>query len=238
MNEVKELKKMIKESKNIIAFTGAGISTLSGIKDFRSKDGLYNMKYKFPPEEILSRGFFLDKTEEFYEFYKDKMNCLKNKPNIVHYYLMQLEKEGKLKAVITQNIDGLHTKAGSKNVLELHGSVYRNNCMDCGKSYDAEFVFNSKGVPRCTCGGIIKPDVVLYEESLDDEVMRETIKAISSCDLLLILGTSLTVYPASSFVNYYQGNKLVIINNMLTGYDRRANLVIHKDLKEVFEKLI
>ena len=238
MNEVKELKKMIKESKNIVAFTGAGISTLSGIKDFRSEDGLYNMKYKFPPEEILSRGFFLDKTEEFYEFYKDKMNCLKNKPNIVHYYLMQLEKEGKLKAVITQNIDGLHTKAGSKNVLELHGSVYRNNCMDCGKSYDAEFVFNSKGVPRCTCGGIIKPDVVLYEESLDDEVMRETIKAISSCDLLLILGTSLTVYPASSFVNYYQGNKLVIINNMLTGYDRRANLVIHKDLKEVFEKLI
>ena len=238
MNEVKELKKMIKESKNIVAFTGAGISTLSGIKDFRSKDGLYNMKYKFPPEEILSRGFFLDKTEEFYEFYKDKMNCLKNKPNIVHNYLMQLEKEGKLKAVITQNIDGLHTKAGSKNVLELHGSVYRNNCMDCGKSYDAEFVFNSKGVPRCTCGGIIKPDVVLYEESLDDEVMRETIKAISSCDLLLILGTSLTVYPASSFVNYYQGNKLVIINNMLTGYDRRANLVIHKDLKEVFEKLI
>ena len=238
MDEVKELKKMIKESKNIVAFTGAGISTLSGIKDFRSKDGLYNMKYKFPPEEILSRGFFLDKTEEFYEFYKDKMNCLKNKPNIVHNYLMQLEKEGKLKAVITQNIDGLHTKAGSKNVLELHGSVYRNNCMDCGKSYDAEFVFNSKGVPRCTCGGIIKPDVVLYEESLDDEVMRETIKAISSCDLLLILGTSLTVYPASSFVNYYQGNKLVIINNMLTGYDRRANLVIHKDLKEVFEKLI
>ena len=238
MNDIEKLKKIIEENNNIVAFTGAGISTLSGIKDFRSKDGLYNMKYKFPPEEILSRTFFLNETEEFYKFYKDKMNCLDKKPNIVHKYLAKLEKENKLKAVVTQNIDGLHTKAGSKNVLELHGSIYRNNCMDCGKNYDADFIFNSKSIPKCSWGGTIKPDVVLYEESLNDETIIKTIEAISNCDVLLILGTSLTVYPASNFVNYYKGNNLVIINNMITSFDKGADLVIHSDLKDVFEKLI
>ena len=237
MEKIKKLKKLIEESNNIVAFTGAGISTLSGIKDFRSKDGLYNMKYKFPPEEILSRTFFLNNTEEFYKFYKDKMNCLDKKPNIVHKFLAKLEKEKKLKAVITQNIDGLHTKAGSTNVLELHGSIYRNNCMKCNKSYDANYVFKSTSTPKCTCGGIIKPDVVLYEEPLDYDVTSKAIKAVENCDLLLILGTSLTVYPASNYVNFYKGDKLVIVNKMITSFDNRADLVIHDDLEKVFNEL-
>ena len=237
MEKIKKLKKLIEESNNIVAFTGAGISTLSGIKDFRSKDGLYNMKYKFPPEEILSRTFFLNNTEEFYKFYKDKMNCLDKKPNIVHKFLAKLEKENKLKAVITQNIDGLHTKAGSTNVLELHGSIYRNNCMKCNKSYDANYVFKSTSTPKCSCGGIIKPDVVLYEEPLDYDVTSKAIKAVENCDLLLILGTSLTVYPASNYVNFYKGDKLVIVNKMITSFDNRADLVIHDDLEKVFKEL-
>lgn len=237
MEKIEKLKKLISESDNIVAFTGAGISTLSGIKDFRSKDGLYNMKYKYPPEEILSHTFFMNNTEEFYKFYKDKMNCLDSIPNIVHKYLSALEKEGKLKAVITQNIDGLHSKAGSKNVLELHGTIYKNKCIKCNKFYDADYVFNSKDIPLCTCKGIVKPEVVLYEEPLDDEVINKTIEAISKCDLLLVLGTSLTVYPASNFINYFKGSNLVIINKMLTSYDSLADLVINDDLDYVFKNL-
>ena len=237
MKDIEKLKELIDSSNNIVAFTGAGVSTLSGIKDFRSKDGLYNMKYKYPPEEILSHSFFINNPEEFYKFYKDKMNCLENSPNIIHKYLADLEKEGKLKGVITQNIDGLHTKAGSNKVLELHGSIYRNKCMACGKEYSAEFVFNSEGVPMCSCSSIIKPDVVLYEEGLDENTINETIKLISNCDLLLVLGTSLTVYPASGFIDYFKGENLVIINKMITSFDKRADLVIHDDFKDVFKRL-
>ncbi len=237
MEQIKELKKIINESKYIVAFTGAGISTLSGIKDFRSPDGLYNMKYKYPPEEILSHSFFFNNTKEFYKFYKDKMNCLDKKPNIVHNYLTKLEKEGKLKAIITQNIDYLHEKSGSKNVINLHGTVYKNKCISCNKSYSPEDVFSSIDVPRCTCGSIIKPEVVLYEEPLDEENVNSTINYIENADTLLILGTSLTVYPASNFINFFRGKKLVIINNTFTPFDNIATLVIHDDLKNVFEKL-
>ena len=237
MDDIKKLQDLINNSNNIVAFTGAGVSTLSGIKDFRSKDGLYNMKYKYPPEKILSNTFFFNNTEEFYKFYCDKMNCLKAKPNIIHNYLTSLEEKGKLKGVITQNIDGLHFKAGTKNVLELHGSIYRNRCLSCGKEYEAEKVFSSSKSFKCECGGIIKPDVVLYEEPLDNKIMNDAIKLISECDLLLVLGTSLTVYPASGFIDYFKGSELVIINNMITSFDRRASLVIHNDLEEVFKKL-
>ena len=198
MNEkIEKFINLIKESDNIVFFGGAGVSTESGIPDFRSKDGLYNQKYKYPPETILSHTFFINYVDEFYKFYKDKMNCLKYEPNITHLKLAKLEQTGKLKAVVTQNIDGLHQKAGSKNVLELHGSVHRNYCMKCNKYYDANYVFNSDGVRKCTCGGIIKPDVVLYEESLNDYTIRKSIDFIANCDLLIVAGTSLTVYPAS-----------------------------------------
>ncbi len=237
MNKIDELKKIISESNNIVFFGGAGVSTASGIKDFRSKDGLYNMKYKYPPESILSHSFFVNNTEEFYKFYKDKMNCLDKSPNIIHNYLVKLEKERKLKAIITQNIDGLHTKAGSKKVFELHGSVFRNYCNKCNKFYDAEHVFNTSGVPLCNCGGIIKPDVVLYEEDLNDDVVSNSIKAISNADLLIIAGTSLTVYPASGLINCFNGKYLVLINNDITNYDSKCNLVINEDLKKVFEEL-
>ena len=237
MNKIDELKKIISESNNIVFFGGAGVSTASGIKDFRSKDGLYNMKYKYPPESILSHSFFVNNTEEFYKFYKDKMNCLDKSPNIIHNYLVKLEKERKLKAIITQNIDGLHTKAGSKKVFELHGSVFRNYCNKCNKFYDAEHVFNTSGVPLCNCGGIIKPDVVLYEEGLNDDVVSNSIKAISNADLLIIAGTSLTVYPASGLINCFNGKYLVLINNDITNYDSKCNLVINEDLKKVFEEL-
>lgn len=232
-----ELAKMIKNSNNIVFFGGAGVSTSSGIKDFRSKDGLYNMKYKFPPEEILSHHFFMNETEEFYIFYKDKLNCLETLPNICHIFLTELEKSGKLKAIITQNIDGLHTKAGSKNVFELHGSIYRNYCMKCQKFYDASYIFNSKGIPKCECGGIIKPDVVLYEESLNNDVLESSIDAISKSDMLIVAGTSLTVYPASGIVNYFNGKYLVVINNDKTYIDNKADLVINEDIKTCFEKL-
>jgi len=236
-DKILTFKQLIKESNNIVFFGGAGVSTESGIPDFRSKDGLYNQKYKYPPEEILSHTFFMNNTEEFYIFYKEKMNSLKYEPNITHKKLAELEKEGKVKAVITQNIDGLHQKADSKNVYELHGSVLRNYCMKCNKSYSAEYVFNSKGIPKCECGGIIKPDVVLYEEGLDESIIRDSIQAIKQADLMIVAGTSLTVYPASGLVNYYRGNKLVLINRDETPFDNMANLVIHDSLGKVFEKI-
>lgn len=235
--KIEEFKKMIKESNNIVFFGGAGVSTESGIPDFRSKNGLYNQKYKYPPEEILSHTFFMTHTEEFFEFYKAKMNSLKYQPNTTHKKLAELEKEGKLKAIITQNIDGLHQKAGSKNVLELHGSVMHNYCMKCGKEYSAEYVFNSVGVPKCECGGIIKPDVVLYEESLNEETLEKAVEAIEEADVFIVGGTSLTVYPAAGLIRFYKGNKLVLINKDETPYDGRANLVIHEGLGKVFEKV-
>ena len=238
MNNFKQLQKMIDESDNIVFFGGAGVSTESGIKDFRSVDGLYNEKYDYPPEEILSHSFFLSHTKEFYKFYKDKLNSLDIKPNKTHEFLKKLEDKGKLKAIITQNIDGLHERAGSKNVLLLHGTTYKNYCMNCHKEFSAEYVFNSKEIPLCTeCNGIIKPDVVLYEEPLNDEVVRKTIKAIDNADLLIIGGTSLAVYPAASFINYFHGKYLVILNKDSTPYDSRADLVIHEKLGEVFSKL-
>ena len=235
--KIEEFKKMIKESNNIVFFGGAGVSTESGIPDFRSKNGLYNQKYKYPPEEILSHTFFMTHTEEFFEFYKAKMNSLKYQPNTTHKKLAELEKEGKLKAIITQNIDGLHQKAGSKNVLELHGSVMHNYCMKCGKEYSAEYVFNSFGVPKCECGGIIKPDVVLYEESLNEETLEKAVEAIEEADVFIVGGTSLTVYPAAGLIRFYKGNKLVLINKDETPYDGRANLVIHEGLGKVFENV-
>ena len=236
-DKIQQFKQMVNESNNIVFFGGAGVSTESGIPDFRSKDGLYNQKYDYPPEEILSHTFFINHTEAFYKFYKDKMNSLKYKPNITHIKLAELEEKGKLKAVVTQNIDGLHQKAGSKNVYELHGSVLRNYCMKCHKFYDAEYVFTSKSIPKCTCGGIIKPDVVLYEEGLDEETLENAILAILNADVMIVAGTSLTVQPASSLLNYYKGNKLVLINRDVTPYDDRANLVIHESLGKVFENI-
>lgn len=234
-NKIQEFKELVNKSNNIVFFGGAGVSTESGIPDFRSKNGLYNQKYKYPPEEILSHTFFMNKTEEFYEFYREKMNSLKYQPNITHIKLAELEEKGKLKAVITQNIDGLHQKAGSKNVLELHGSVLRNYCMKCNKFYNAEFIFNSTEIPKCSCGGIIKPDVVLYQEGLDDNILNNSIKAIQNADMMIIAGTSLTVNPASSLVNFHKGNKLVLINRDATTYDRIADLVINESLGEVFK---
>ena len=236
-NKIQNLKNLIEKSNNIVFFGGAGVSTESGIPDFRSKDGLYNQKYKYPPEEILSHTFFMNQTGEFYEFYREKLNSLKYQPNITHFKLTELEEQGKLKAIITQNIDGLHQKAGSKNVLELHGSVLRNYCMECGKFYDAEFIFNSKEIPRCDCGGIVKPDVVLYEESLNNETLERSVMAIQDADLMIVAGTSLTVYPASGLINYFRGQNLVLINKDATPYDGRANIVINDSLGKVFEKL-
>ena len=236
-DKIEILKKLIDESNNIVFFGGAGVSTESGIPDFRSKDGLYNQKYKYPPEQILSHTFFMNNTEEFYKFYKEKMNSLKYEPNITHIKLAEFEKQGKLKAVVTQNIDGLHQKAGSKNVLELHGSVLRNYCMNCDKFYTAEEIFQSEGVPRCSCNGIIKPDVVLYEEGLDDETITKSILAIANCDLLIVGGTSLTVNPASSLINYFRGKKLVLINRDATVYDYKADLVINESLGKVFSQI-
>lgn len=237
MAEICKLQKMIDECNNIVFFGGAGVSTESGLKDFRSKDGLYSMKYKYPPEEILSHDFFVNNIAEFYKFYKDKLNALDVLPNVCHKYLAKLEKTGKLKAVVTQNIDGLHQKAGCKTVLELHGSIYENYCMKCGHGYDAIYVFKNSGVPYCKCGGVIKPKVVLYGEALDEEIVDEAIYKISKAELLIVAGTSLTVYPASSFVRYFKGKYLVIINNDKTGYDGMADLVIHGKIGDVFKKL-
>ena len=234
---IEKFKELIDESDNIVFFGGAGVSTESGIPDFRSKDGLYNQKYKYPPEQILSHTFFINNTEEFYKFYKDKMNSLKYEPNITNIKLAELEKQGKLKAVVTQNIDGLHQKAGSKTVYELHGSVLRNYCMKCHKFYDGEFVFKAKGIPTCTCGGIIKPDVVLYEEGLDDKTVANSIYAIQNADMLIVAGTSLTVYPASGLINYFRGKTLVLINKDATQYDYKADYVINDSLGKVFSIL-
>lgn len=235
--EIEQLRKIVEESDNIVFFGGAGVSTESGIPDFRSVDGLYNQKYDYPPETILSHTFFMNKTEEFYKFYRDKLIVKNAKPNKAHIALAKLEEIGKLKAVITQNIDGLHQMAGSMNVLELHGSTLRNYCMDCGKAYGAEYIENCEGVPRCTCGGIVKPDVVLYEEMLDDNTIAKSVKFISEADVLIIGGTSLNVYPAAGFVNYFKGDKLVIINKASTPADSSADLVINEPIGEVLGRL-
>ena len=239
MNEqIAQLKKIIDESNNIVFFGGAGVSTESGIPDFRSVDGLYNQKYDYPPETILSHTFYRRKTAEFYRFYRDKMICLSAKPNAAHLKLAQWEQEGKLKAVITQNIDGLHQMAGSLNVLELHGTIYDNYCINCLQDYDINKVINSDGVPKCSCGGIIKPKVVLYEEALDDDVIYQSIDYIRNADLFIIGGTSLSVYPASGLVRYYGGNKLVIINKNVLEYDKYADLVINDDIDYVFNEVL
>ncbi len=237
MNPIAELQKLIDESDSIVFFGGAGVSTESGIPDFRSQDGLYHMKYPYPPEMILSHDFFIQHPQEFYQFYRDKLNCLEVQPNRCHFFLKELEEVGKLKAVITQNIDGLHTKAGSKNVLELHGSVYRNHCSRCGKDYPAEMVFSSDSIPRCECGGTIKPEVVLYGEPLDQETVEKAITVLRKADLLIVAGTSLTVYPASGFIHYYGGKNLVILNRDETDFDRMATLVIHDSLGSIFSQL-
>jgi NAD-dependent deacetylase len=238
MDEKKQtLKKWISESDNIVFFGGAGVSTESGIPDFRSVDGLYSQKYDYPPETILSRSFFMAKPEEFYRFYHDKMIITGVKPNRAHMRLAELEQEGKLKAVVTQNIDGLHQLAGSKNVLELHGSTHRNYCMRCGKKYGYEAVSEVSGVPKCDCGGIIRPDVVLYEEGLDSDVMGDAVHFIRQADVLIVGGTSLVVYPAAGLVNYYKGNKLVLINKSATSYDSSANLLISEKIGEVFTQV-
>ena len=236
--ELETLKKWIDNSDNIVFFGGAGVSTESGIPDFRSVDGLYNQQYDYPPETILSHTFFRRNTEEFYRFYRAKMLALDAKPNAAHKKLAQWEQEGKLKAVVTQNIDGLHQAAGSKMVYELHGSVHRNYCQKCGAFYDARYMLESKGIPKCEkCGGIIKPDVVLYEEGLDDATMRGAIRAISHADVLIIGGTSLTVYPAAGLIDYYNGNKLVLINKSVTPMDSRADLVISGKIGEVLGQI-
>ena len=236
--ELETLKKWIDNSDNIVFFGGAGVSTESGIPDFRSVDGLYNQQYDYPPETILSHTFFRRNTEEFYRFYRAKMLALDAKPNAAHKKLAQWEQEGKLKAVVTQNIDGLHQAAGSKMVYELHGSVHRNYCQKCGAFYDARYMLESKGIPKCEkCGGIIKPDVVLYEEGLDDATMRGAIRAISHADVLIIGGTSLTVYPAAGLIDYYNGNKLVLITKSVTPMDSRADLLVQGPIGEIFSQL-
>ena len=239
MDESKQirLQQMIDESNHIVFFGGAGVSTESGIPDFRSVDGLYHQKYDYPPETILSHSFYMRHKEEFYRFYQDKMLCLDAEPNNAHKKLAQLEAAGKLKAVITQNIDGLHQKAGSKTVYELHGSVLRNYCEVCHKAYDAQYMLNAKGVPKCDCGGDIKPDVVLYEEGLDNNTVSNAIRAISSADMLMIGGTSLVVYPAAGLIDYFQGKYLVLINKQATKADSKADLVIQEPIGEVFSKI-
>lgn len=237
MNKVETLKKWVEESGRIVAFTGAGVSTESGIPDFRSVDGLYHQKFEYPPETIISHSFYLEDPEYFFRFYREKMLPLGFEPNITHKKLAQWEAEGKLEAVVTQNIDGLHQKAGSRKVFELHGSVLRNYCTRCGKFYPAEFIRDSQGIPRCTCGGIVKPDVVLYEEGLDQNVIAKSVGALRRADLLIVAGTSLTVYPAAGLLQYYRGNRLVLINRDETPYDREADLVLHENLGTVFSQL-
>ena len=263
MDKIETLRKWVSESKRIVAFTGAGVSTESGIKDFRSPDGLYsekwspndsnstesgipdfrsvdglyNQKFDYPPEQIISHTFFERRPEYFYRFYREKMLPLGFEPNITHRVLAKWEQEGRLAAVVTQNIDGLHQKAGSKRVYELHGSVLRNYCMRCGKFHSAEFIKNSDGVPKCDCGGTVKPDVVLYEEGLDQNTIEKSVRAIYQADLLIVAGTSLTVYPAAGLINYYRGDRLVLINRDATPYDRHADLVFHESLGDVFSQL-
>lgn len=236
-NSIEKLKEMVDNSHRIVFFGGAGVSTESQIPDFRSTDGLYHQEYDYPPETILSHSFYVQRTEEFYRFYKNKMLFLNAKPNAAHIKLAQWEKEGKLSAIVTQNIDGLHQAAGSKTVYELHGSVHRNYCMSCHAFYDAAYIQNSEGIPTCSCNGIIKPDVVLYEEGLDEETIQNAVDAIAHADMLIIGGTSLVVYPAASFVQYYHGNKLVLINRSETPMDSKADLVIHDSIGAVLSSL-
>ncbi len=237
MGQLEQLQEWVRESNNIVFFGGAGVSTESGIPDFRSVDGLYNQQYDYPPETILSHTFYRQKPEEFYRFYRAKMLCLDAKPNAAHRKLAQWEQEGKLKAVVTQNIDGLHQAAGSKVVLELHGSVLRNYCERCRASYDAEYILHSEGVPACTCGGSIKPDVVLYEEGLDQETLSDAVHYISEADVLIVGGTSLAVYPAAGLLDYYRGNKLVLVNKTPTPRDSVADLVVQGSIGEIFAQL-
>lgn len=232
------LKQWVEESHNIVFFGGAGVSTESGIPDFRSEDGLYRQKYKYPPEQMLSHSFFLSHTEEFFEYYKNQMLVLDVKPNNAHLALAKLEREGKLAAVVTQNIDGLHQAGGSENVLELHGSIHRNYCMKCHKFYDGAFVKAQPDIPRCSCGGIIKPDVVLYEEALDQDTMNRSVRAIRQADLLIIGGTSLVVYPAAGLVRYYRGKRLVLINKGSTSMDQNADLVISLPIGQALEMFL
>lgn len=234
---VKELKEIIDGSDNIVFFGGAGVSTESGVPDFRSEDGLYHQQYKYPPEQILSHTFYMRMPEEFFRFYKDKLLITGVKPNKAHIKLAELEKQGKLRAVITQNIDGLHQAAGSKEVLELHGSVHRNYCEKCGKFYDFDYMANAEGVPVCSCGGRIKPDVVLYEEGLDMGIMQKAVDYISNADVLIIGGTSLAVYPAAGLIDYYRGNKLVLINKSATPRDRQADLVVQGAIGEILDQI-
>jgi len=238
MEEIEKLRGIIKNSDKIVFFGGAGVSTESGIPDFRSVDGLYNQQWDYPPETILSHSFFMKKTEEFYRFYRAKMLCPNAEPNAAHLKLAQLEREGKLTAVVTQNIDGLHQAAGSKKVYELHGSVLRNYCMKCGKFHSVEFIMNSTDVPTCECGGVVKPDVVLYEEGLDDSVVNGAVNAIAEADTLIIAGTSLNVYPAAGLVRYFRGNDLVIINMSPTGMDSSADLLICGRIGEVLSAAV
>lgn len=235
--EVRKLQEIIDDSSNIVFFGGAGVSTESNIPDFRSADGLYQQKYRYSPEQIVSHSFFVQNTEGFYDFYKEKMMFLDAKPNPAHQKLAELERAGKLSAVITQNIDGLHQAAGSRNVLELHGSIHRNYCQKCGEFYDAKYVKNSEGIPRCTCGGRIKPDVVLYEEGLDPDVIQRSIHAISHADTLIIGGTSLVVYPAAGFIDYFRGKHLVVINKSATAKEVRAELTIAAPIGAVFSQI-
>lgn len=237
MENLETLKQWVSESCRIVFFGGAGVSTESGIPDFRSVDGLYSQKFDYPPETIISHSFYLQKPEYFFRFYREKMLPLGFEPNITHKTLARWEAEGKLSAVVTQNIDGLHQKAGSKTVYELHGSVLRNYCTRCGKFYPAEYVRDAAGVPRCTCGGTVKPDVVLYEEGLDQDTVAKSVRAIRNADLLIVAGTSLTVYPAAGLITYYRGNRLVLINRDETPYDSMANLVFHESLGKVFSLL-
>ena len=237
MNEMQKMKRWITESNRIVFFGGAGVSTESGIPDFRSVDGLYRQKFEYPPERIISHSFFERDPEYFFRFYREKMLPLGFKPNITHKVLARWEQEGKLSAVVTQNIDGLHQKAGSKTVHELHGSVLRNYCLRCGKKHTAEFVRDYPGVPRCACGGIVRPDVVLYEERLNEDTIERSVIAIYHADMLIVGGTSLTVYPAAGLIDYYRGNRLVLINRDETPYDHRADLVFHESLGDVFSQL-
>ena len=237
MTGIKQLKEMIEGSDNIVFFGGAGVSTESGIPDFRSVDGIYHQKYDYPPETILSHTFFMRNTKAFYDFYRDKMICLDAKPNITHLKLAEMEQKGKLTAVVTQNIDGLHQAAGSKTVYELHGSVHRNYCTKCHTFYDIHCITESTGIPTCECGGIIKPDVVLYEEGLNDATVTGAVKAISESDLMIIGGTSLAVYPAAGLIDYFQGDKLVVINKSATPRDKNADLLIQGPIGEVFHSI-
>ena len=237
MDKLETLKKWVEESRRIVFFGGAGVSTESGIPDFRSVDGLYSQKFEYPPETIISHSFYERRPEYFFRFYREKMLPLGYEPNVTHKVLARWEQEGRLSAVVTQNIDGLHQKAGSKVVCELHGSVLRNYCTRCGKFHSAEFIRDSKGIPRCDCGGIVKPDVVLYEEPLNQDTLEMSVAAIYDADMLIVAGTSLTVYPAAGLINYYRGKRLVLINRDETPYDDRANLVFHESLGTIFSQL-